>query len=65
MAVQKSRKSPSKQRMKRAHSALSQPMLSIDPTSGEKHRRHHITKQGYLRGKQLLSFTKKDTQSNS
>tara|TARA_Y100000815_G_C12934671_1_gene346835 strand:+ start:111 stop:311 length:201 start_codon:yes stop_codon:yes gene_type:complete len=54
MAVQKSRKSPSKSGMKRAHSALTQPALATDRTSGETHRRHHITKLGYLKGKKAL-----------
>jgi large subunit ribosomal protein L32 len=54
MAVQKSRVSHSKTRMKRAHAALANPTLSTDPTSGEVHRRHHITKLGYLKGKKVL-----------
>jgi large subunit ribosomal protein L32 len=58
MAVQKSRKSPSKSGMKRAHSALTPPPLSADPTSGEIHRRHHITKQGYIKGKKALRSDK-------
>jgi large subunit ribosomal protein L32 len=58
MAVQKSRKSPSKRGMKRAHSALAQPTLSTDRTSGEIHRRHHITKLGYLKGKKALQSDK-------
>ena len=28
--------------------------LSIDPVSGETHRRHHITKDGYYRGRQVV-----------
>lgn len=60
MAVQKSRKSPSKRGMRRAHSALTPPALSIDPTSGETHRRHHVTKQGYLHGKKLINNAKEE-----
>ncbi len=54
MAVQKSRKSPSKRGMRRAHDALSNPSLSTEPLSGEVHRRHHISPDGYYRGRQVL-----------
>lgn len=54
MAVQKSRKTPSKRGMRRAHDALTGPTLSIDPTSGETHRRHHISADGYYRGRKVL-----------
>jgi large subunit ribosomal protein L32 len=56
MAVQKSRKSRSRQGMKRAHNALKNPALSTDPTSGEVHLRHHVTKKGYYRGKQVIKI---------
>lgn len=54
MAVQKSRKTPSKRDMRRAHDALKPSALSIDPTSGELHRRHHLTAGGYYRGKKMV-----------
>ena len=54
MAVQKSRKSPSKRGMRRAHDALSGPTLTVDQTTGETHRRHHITADGYYRGRQVI-----------
>lgn len=54
MAVQKSRKSRSRRGMRRAHSALEPQALSIDKTSGETHQRHHITKDGYYRGRKVL-----------
>ena len=54
MAVQKSRKSRSRRGMRRAHDALTGPTLSIDATTGETHRRHHVTKQGFYRGKQVI-----------
>lgn len=54
MAVQKSRKSRSKRNMRRAHDALTSPAISIDATSGEMHIRHHVTKDGYYRGKKVL-----------
>ena len=28
--------------------------LSTDPTSGEVHLRHHVTKDGYYRGKKVI-----------
>ncbi len=55
MAVQQDRKSRSKRGMRRAHDALKNPALSEDPTTGEVHRRHHITPDGYYRGKQVIA----------
>lgn len=60
MAVQKSRKSRSRRGMKRAHHALKNPCLSTDPTSGEIHRRHHITADGYYRGKRVIAQSEMD-----
>ncbi|WP_424947892.1 50S ribosomal protein L32 [Candidatus Spongiihabitans sp.] len=55
MAVQKSRKTPSKRGMRRSHDSLKNSTLSIDPVTGELHRRHHITADGYYRGKKLVA----------
>ena len=55
MAVQKSRKSPSKRGMRRAHDALTTATLSTDRTSGELHRRHHVTPHGFYRGRKVIS----------
>lgn len=54
MAVQKSRVSPSRKGMRRAHDSLSAKQLSTDVTSGETHIRHHVTKDGYYRGKKVI-----------
>lgn len=54
MAVQQNKKSRSKRDMRRSHDALSLPTLSKDPVTGETHRRHHITEDGYYRGKKVL-----------
>jgi len=54
MAVQKSRVTRSKRGMRRAHDFLTTSALSVDTTTGETHRRHHITKDGYYRGKQVI-----------
>jgi large subunit ribosomal protein L32 len=55
MAVQKSRVSPSRRGMRRAHDALSPKQLSTDPTTGEIHLRHHVTADGYYRGKKVIA----------
>ncbi|HLE92970.1 MAG: 50S ribosomal protein L32 [Sulfuricaulis sp.] len=54
MAVQKSRVSPSRRGMRRSHDALKKSTLSVDKTSGETHRRHHVTADGYYRGRKAL-----------
>lgn len=54
MAVQKSRKTPSKRGMRRSHDALKRPTLSADPTTGETSRRHHISPDGYYRGRRVI-----------
>jgi large subunit ribosomal protein L32 len=55
MAVAKSRKSPSRRGMRRAHDALSPKQLATDPTSGEVHVRHNVTKDGYYRGRKVIA----------
>lgn len=55
MAVQKSRKTRSKRGMHRSHDGLTKATLAVDATSGETHRRHHISKDGYYRGKQIIA----------
>ena len=60
MAVQKSRKTPSKRGMRRSHNALKNPALSEDPETGETHLRHHITTDGYYRGKQIIKSAADD-----
>lgn len=54
MAVQKSRKTPSRRGMRRSHDKLGRPTVSIDPTSGETHLRHRVTADGFYRGKQVI-----------
>jgi len=55
MAVQKSKKSPSRRGMRRSHDALTEATLSVDSTSGELHRRHHITADGFYRGRKVIT----------
>lgn len=59
MAVQKSRVSRSKRNMRRAHDGLTKPTLATDVTTGETHRRHHVSKDGYYRGRQIIDNTVK------
>ena len=53
MAVQQDRKSRSRRDMRRSHDALKPKALSVDPTSGETHLRHHMTPDGYYRGRRV------------
>ena len=50
MAVQKSKKTRSRRNMRRSHDHVSTPTLTTDSTTGEVHRRHHITADGYYKG---------------
>lgn len=54
MAVQKSRRTPSTRGMRRAHDKLEKPAVSVEPTTGETHRRHHVSPDGYYRGKKVI-----------
>ena len=56
MAVQKSRKTPSRRDMRRSHDALTGPTLSVDSTTGETHRRHHVGADGFYRGKRVIEI---------
>jgi len=54
MAVQKSRKSRAKRGTRRAHNALKTPAFSHDTATGEVHLRHHITPDGFYKGKEII-----------
>lgn len=54
MAVQQNKKSRSRRDMRRSHDALTKPTLSVDATTGETHRRHHMTEDGYYRGRKII-----------
>lgn len=54
MAVQKSKVTPSRRGMRRSHDSLTTAAVSIEPTTGETHRRHHISASGYYRGKKVI-----------
>lgn len=54
MAVQQNRKSRSKRGMRRAHDALRAPTTSVETTTGETHLRHHVSPDGYYRGRKVI-----------
>lgn len=54
MAVQKNRKTPSRRGMRRSHDSVKRPTISVDPKTGETHRRHHVSPDGYYRGRKIL-----------
>lgn len=54
MAVQQNRKTRSRRDMRRSHDALTGATLSVDSTTGETHRRHHVTADGFYRGKKVI-----------
>lgn len=55
MAVQKSKVSRATRGMRRSHDALTTAAVSVDKVSGETHLRHHITADGYYRGRKVIA----------
>ena len=55
MAVQQNKKSRSARGMRRSHVALSASALSVDKTTGETHLRHHVSPDGFYRGRQVIN----------
>jgi large subunit ribosomal protein L32 len=51
MAVQKSKVTRSRRGQRRSHDALTAKALSQDPITGETHLRHHVTPDGYFKGR--------------
>ena len=60
MAVQKDRKSRSRRDMRRSHDALTAAALSVDSTTGETHLRHHVSPDGYYRGRKIVASKSAD-----
>ena len=56
MAVQINKVTRSKRGMRRSHDALDtgSVALATDSTTGETHRRHHVTPDGFYRGKKVV-----------
>jgi len=60
MAVQQNKKTRSRRGMRRSHDSLSGATLSVDPTTGETHRRHHVTADGFYRGRKVVERSDDD-----
>ena len=54
MAVQKNKVTRSRRGQRRSHDALKTASLSVDVTTGETHRRHHVTSDGFYRGRKVV-----------
>jgi len=54
MAVQKNRRTPRTRGNRRGHDKLRAPALSVEPTTGETHRRHHVSPEGYYKGRKVI-----------
>jgi large subunit ribosomal protein L32 len=54
MAVQQNRKTRSKRGMRRSHDALTAKALAQDPMTGEMHLRHHVTPDGFFKGRKIV-----------
>jgi len=48
MAVQKSKVSRARRNKRRAHDGLTSATISTDAETGERHRRHHMTPDGFF-----------------
>ncbi len=55
MAVQQNKKSPSRRGMRRSHDSLNTEAVSVEPTTGETHLRHHVSADGYYRGRKVVN----------
>ena len=55
MAVQKSKVTRSRRGQRRSHDSLTAKTLSQDPTTGEVHLRHHMTPDGFFKGRQIVA----------
>lgn len=60
MAVQQNRVTRSKRDKRRSHDALTPPTLSVDSVTGETHRRHHVSANGYYRGRKIVAGKDED-----
>ena len=62
MAIQKSKKSASRRGMRRAHDSLTARALSVEATTGETHLRHHVSPDGFYRGRKILTTASDDVE---
>ncbi|MDE0310246.1 MAG: 50S ribosomal protein L32 [Acidiferrobacterales bacterium] len=65
MAVQQRKKSKSRRNMRRSHDSLSSPTLSIEPETGELHRRHHVSGDGFYRGRRVVPEVVREDEDES
>jgi len=65
MAVQKSRVTPSRRGMRRGHDKLKASTLSIEAETGETHLRHHVSPEGFYRGKEVIQYDVKDVEAEA
>lgn len=67
MAVQKSRVTRSRRGMRRSHDGLTSATLAVDSATGETHRRHHVSPEGYYKGRQVIdkSVTVEDEEESN
>ena len=54
MAVQQNKKSTARRGNHRSHAALTNPAVAVEATTGEVHLRHHISPNGFYRGRQVI-----------
>ncbi len=54
MAVPKKKTTPSRRNMRRSHDALKKQNIVENKTTGEFGLSHHITADGYYKGKQII-----------
>ena len=55
MAVQKSKVTRSRRGQRRSHDSLTGKTLAQDAMTGETHLRHHVSPEGFYKGRQIVS----------
>lgn len=55
MAVQKSKVTRSRRGQRRSHDSLTNGTLSQDPVTGEMHLRHHVSPDGFYKGRRIVA----------
>ncbi|PKM13150.1 MAG: 50S ribosomal protein L32 [Gammaproteobacteria bacterium HGW-Gammaproteobacteria-3] len=60
MAVQKSKVTRSRRGMRRSHDALTSKTLAQDPMTGETHLRHHVSPEGFFKGRKVVNLNDED-----
>ncbi|MGR9051051.1 MAG: 50S ribosomal protein L32 [Gammaproteobacteria bacterium] len=60
MAVQKSKVTRSRRGQRRSHDALTGSALSQDAMTGETHLRHHVSPDGFYKGRRIVKIKEED-----